>query len=98
MLRMCNIQPGTLLLKIAGIIDAGYKDIVVARATQLSEKGSKQMQTDAQAVLDAFKGVGYGQLPLVAAAVKLLALDLVRFVMRCDVCVNCDVRRVTCDV
>ena len=81
-LIMCNILPGTLLLKVACIIDAGYMDVVVTRATQLNEKGSKQMQTDAQAVLDSFKSVGSSPLPLAAAAVKLLGLDLVRDGMR----------------
>ena len=90
---MCNILPGTLLLKVACIVDAGYMDLVVTRAAQLNEKGSKQMQTDAQAVLDSFKSLGSSALPLAAAAVKLLGLDLVRdgmpckwwFVI-CDVC------------
>ena len=51
-----------LLLKISGIIDTGYMESVVMHATMLNEKGSKQMQTDAQAVLDSFRALRFGRL------------------------------------
>jgi hypothetical protein len=71
-----------LLLKVASIVDTGYMEAVVMRATLLNDKGSKQLQTDAQALLDSFRVLKSSNLPLTAAAVKLLALDLVSRVLQ----------------
>jgi hypothetical protein len=79
-----------LLLKISATIDSGYLELVLSRVTLLTEGGSKQMQADAQAMLDAFRSMGCAHLPFTAAAVKLLRMDLVLhvpcFVTVFDVC------------
>ena len=76
----------SLVLKVASIVDTGYMEAVIMRATLLNDKGSKQMQTDAQALLDSFRALKSSNLPLTAAAVKLLALDLVSRVLQSVAC------------